>query len=170
MDESTIRIVIDALKEASIDLVVTMPEEPTAPLTNAIKQDPYFTTFTAVGEGSGIAFCAGAALGGRPCVFVTGIAGLLAGAWALANMGPIYGAPFTIIASYRGDFGDNTRVAGDWLLMFKQMGEPLLDTLRIPYQIVDHKAAIEPAIRRATFACRDYQTPVALLLTGDVLW
>jgi len=170
MDQHSVQVIIETLKEEGVDLAVTLPEEPTFALTEAMRQDPFFQAVTVAGEGNGLAFCAGAALGGRGCVFVTGIAGLLAGAWALANMGPIYGAPFTIIASYRGDFGDNTRVAGDWLHMFKQMGEPLLNTLQIPYQVVDRKDAIEPAIRRANFACRDYETPVALLFTGDVLW
>ena len=170
MDDATTKLVMDALKEAAIDLVVTLPEEPTSSLTTATRQDPFFTTINAVGESNGIALCAGAALGGRDCVFVTGVAGMLVGSWALAQMGMVYGAPFMIMASYRGDFGDHTAIPGSQLLMFKQVLEPHLNTLRIPYQIIDRKDAIERSIQRAHFACRDYETPVAVLLTGEVLW
>jgi sulfopyruvate decarboxylase TPP-binding subunit len=170
MDDAITRIVMDSLKEAAIDLVVTLPEEPTSSLTNATRRDPYFTTVNVAGESSGMALCAGAALSGRDCVFVTGVAGMLVGSWALAQMGMVYGAPFMILASYRGDFGDHTAIPGSQLLMFKQVLEPHLKTLHIPYQIVDRTADIEKSIQRAHFACRDYETPVALLLTGEVLW
>src|SRR5581483_11098994 len=87
MDDPTIASVIGALKHASIDLVVTLTEEPTARLTQATAADPYFRTVSVVGENQGIAICAGAALSGRNAVFVTGVAGLLVGAWALAQVG-----------------------------------------------------------------------------------
>src|SRR5436189_214268 len=104
MDDPTIESVIAALKEASIDLVVTLTEEPTARLTQTTQQDPFFRTVPVVNENQGVAICAGAALAGRNPVFVTGVAGLLVGAWALAQVGIVYAAPFVILASYRGDF------------------------------------------------------------------
>ena len=82
MDEATVGIAMDALKESAIDLVVTLPEEPTHALPEATQKDPYFTTVIAAGEGNGLAVCGGAALSGRDCVFVTGVAGLLVGTWA----------------------------------------------------------------------------------------
>src|SRR5581483_28358 len=156
MDDPTIASVIGALKHASIDLVVTLTEEPTARLTQATAADPFFRTVSVVGENQGIAICAGAALSGRNSVFVTGVAGLLVGAWALAQVGMVYAAPFVILASYRGDFGDHTGIPGDQSLMFKQVAEPLLSAVRVPYQILDRKDDVEGAIRRAQNACRDF--------------
>src|SRR6266487_4968678 len=87
------------------------------------------------GRVTGVQTCAlpisGAALGGRRVVFVTGIAGLLVGTWALSQMGMVYGAPILILASYRGDFGDHSGIPGSQLLMFKQVAEPLLGALRV---------------------------------------
>src|SRR5438128_1399476 len=74
MDQATVGVVIDALKEAEIDLVVTLPEEPTHDLPSATQKDPYFTTVIVAGEGNGLALCGGAALAGRDCIFVTGVA------------------------------------------------------------------------------------------------
>jgi len=170
MNEQAVKVIIETLKEESIDLVVTLPESSSYKLTEAVRQDPFFHSITVAGEGNGIALCAGASLGGRKCVFVTGVAGLLVGAWALAQVGMVYGIPILIIASYRGDFGDRSGTPGSQLLMFQQVAEPLLKTLKIPYRIVDANAGLKRMIRDANFACWDYNTPVVLLLTGEVLW
>jgi hypothetical protein len=46
MEQETISIIINAFKEERIDLVVTLPEEPTSPLTEEIRKDPSFTRIT----------------------------------------------------------------------------------------------------------------------------
>jgi sulfopyruvate decarboxylase TPP-binding subunit len=170
MDEDSVRIAIEALKAEGIDLVVTLPEEPTYSLTDAIRNDPYFTALTAASEGSGIALCGGAAFGGRPSAFVTGVAGMLVGAWAMAQVGKIFGAPILILASYRGDFGDATGIPGAQLRMFKQVAEPLLDdVMDFPYVIVRHKSELAAAIHNGFFACQNYNVPVVILLSGEVV-
>ena len=146
MDKESTQVVVDSLKQAGVDLVVTLVEEPTHSVIDATRADPFFTTVTTVNESHGLALCSGAALGGRDCVFFTGVAGLLVGSWALAQMGMVYAAPFTIIASYRGDFADRTGIPGSQLLMFRQTVEPLLNTLRIPYEIINNPALWAPAI------------------------
>jgi sulfopyruvate decarboxylase subunit alpha len=170
MEPETIAKIIDTLKAERIDLVVTLPEEPTSPLTETIRRDPYFTSVTVASENNGITLCAGASLGGRRCLFVTGTAGLLVGTWSLAQMGVLYGIPVLIMASYRGDIGDRSGVSGAQLFMFKQLGEPMLNTLRIPYRIIARKKDLEREIRDSHLACREYGTPLVLLLTGEVLW
>ena len=126
MEQETIAKIIDTLKSEGIDLVVTLPEEPTSPLTETIRRDPYFTSVTVANENNGVALCAAASLGGRRCIFVTGIAGLLVGTWSLAQMGVLYGIPVLIMASYRGDISDRSGVSGAQLFMFQQLGEPML--------------------------------------------
>jgi len=170
MGAEAVRTVIETFKEEGIDLIVTLPEEPTFSLTDAIRKDPYFTAATVTDENTGICLSAGAALGGRSTVFVTGVAGLLVSTWALAQMGMVFGAPFIIMASYRGDFGDRTGIPGSQLAMFKRVAEPLLQTLNVPYQIVDQETKLKKAIVGAHFACRSYSSPVALMLAGEVLW
>ena len=170
MDQQSVQVIIDTFKEEGIDLVVTLPEEPTFALTEAVRQDPYFSAVTVAGEGNGIAFCAGAALGGRRVTFVNGVAGLLVSSWALSQMGMVYGAPILILASYRGDFGDHSGIPGSQLLMFKQVAEPLLGALRIPYRVANQKATLKRMLQEGSFACQDYSHPIALLLSGEVLW
>ncbi|MGH7834486.1 MAG: thiamine pyrophosphate-binding protein [Candidatus Binatia bacterium] len=170
MDKETIQLVIETLKEEEIDLVVTLPEEPTAPLTEAIRNDPYFTAVTVANENNGIALCAGASLGGRRCIFVTGIAGLMVGTWALGQMGILYGIPLLILASYRGDISDRSGISGAQLFMFAQVAEPLLQALRVPFRVVSKKAELRQTLKDAQGACDDFGTPLVLLLSGEVLW
>jgi sulfopyruvate decarboxylase subunit alpha len=170
MDTETIGLVIEAFRDERIDLVVTMPEEPTYPLTSTIRDDPNFQSITVPSEGTGIACTAAATLGGRRAVFVTGIAGLLVGGWALSQMGPHYGIPLFIMASYRGDFSDHSPIPGTVLGAMGLVGEPLLNALRIPYRIADEKRTLKRMIRDAHGATRRYDTPTVLLLTGEVLW
>jgi sulfopyruvate decarboxylase TPP-binding subunit len=170
MDVEAVRLITDALKDEGIDLVVTLPEEPTSSLTNSLREDPYFTVVSAASEGSGIAATAGAAFGGRKAMFVTGIAGLLVGTWALSQTGTIFGAPMLVMASYRGDFGDITGIPGSQLAMFRSVAEPLLNALRVPYLVLDSRATLKRKIHDALFASQDYEQPVVMLLTGDVLW
>jgi sulfopyruvate decarboxylase subunit alpha len=170
MEKDVIDIVVRTLKKEKIDLVVTLPEEPTSPLTEAIRKDPYFTSITVVAEGHGISLCAGASLSGRRCVFVTGIAGLMVGTWSLSQMGALYGIPVLILASYRGDIADRSGISGAQLFMFQQLGEPLLNALRIPYRIIEKKDELERRIIDGHAACQGFGTPLVLLLTGDVLW
>ena len=170
MDQQTIQLIAEALKEEGINLVVTMPEEPTYPLTDYLSKDPYFSTITVSAEGHGLALCAGASVGGRKCIFVTGIAGLLVGSWALAQIGLLYGIPTLILASYRGDIGDRSGISGPQLFMFQQVAKPLLEALHVPFVVVERKDTLKRKIRDTYFACEEYETPIVMLLTGEVLW
>jgi sulfopyruvate decarboxylase TPP-binding subunit len=170
MDAESVAIITEALKTEGVNLVVTLPEEPTSSLIHALREDAYFTLVDAASEGSGIAAAAGASLSGRTAIFVTGVAGMLVGTWALSQVGTIFGAPMVIMASYRGDFGDATGIPGSQSLMFKQVAEPLLKTLQLPYLIVDRKDALERKIRDAIYACRDFEKPVVMLLAGEVIY
>jgi sulfopyruvate decarboxylase TPP-binding subunit len=170
MQPESIEIIVDVLKEEGVDLVVTLPEEPNASLTQAIRTDPYFTAITVANEGHGLAMCAGAAFGGRRCVFVTGVAGLLVGTWSLAQFGMVYGAPMLILASYRGDFSDRSGIPGTQTLMFGQVAQPLLQSLRLPSRVVEQRSRLRRTLRDAWLASQDYGMPVVLLLTEEVLW
>ena len=65
MDQEAVAIITEALKADSVNLVVTLPEEPTSALIHALREDLYFTIVDAASEGSGIAAAAGASLSGR---------------------------------------------------------------------------------------------------------
>jgi sulfopyruvate decarboxylase TPP-binding subunit len=95
---------------------------------------------------------------------------MMVGTWALGQLGTIFGAPMLVLASYRGDFGDATGIPGAQSLMFKQVAKPLLDALQLPYLVADKRETLARSVQDAFFACQDYEKPIVLLLTGEVLW
>jgi len=49
MDQHSVKVIIETLKEEGIDLAVTLPEEPTYSLTEAMREDPFFQAVTVAG-------------------------------------------------------------------------------------------------------------------------
>ena len=52
MDQHSVQVIIETLKEEGVDLAVTLPEEPTFSLTEAMREDPFFQAVTVAGEGN----------------------------------------------------------------------------------------------------------------------
>src|SRR5262249_6865831 len=170
MDQHSVQVIIETLKEEGIDLAVTLPEEPTFALTEAMREDPFFQAVTVAGGGNGIPFRARAPPGWGRGGFLTRLSWPFVGPLSLLHMGTVYCAPLLILPSYRGDFGDHSGIPGSQLLMFKQVAEPLLGALRVPYRVVNQKATLKRMIQEGSFACQDYSHPIVLLLSGEVLW
>jgi hypothetical protein len=59
MDAEPARLIIEALKEEKIDLYVTLPEEPTVSLTQAVQADPYVQCVMVASEDGRVALTAG---------------------------------------------------------------------------------------------------------------
>lgn len=170
MEATVARAIIDTLRAEGIDLVVTLPEEPTNDLSEMLRADPRFTFVSVTSESHGLALCAGASVAGRPCVFITGIAGLMVGTWMLSHMSLLYGIPLLLLVSYRGDISDRSAIPGASLHLFKTVAEPLLNLLHVRYVIADRPEALPELIRDAHFTAQEQSAPVALLMTGRVLW
>jgi sulfopyruvate decarboxylase subunit alpha len=161
--------IISILKEQGIDFVVTLPEDPSARLTSKISKDPYFTYIRVVNEGHGVGITAGAGLAGRKAIFVTGIAGLMVSTWQIVETGLYARIPYILLISYRGDIGDES-VAGTQLYIFKQIAEPLLRTIQVPYRIINEPSKLRSAFIDALGSAKRNKTPVVLLLTEEALW
>ena len=161
--------IISILKEQGIDFVVTLPEDPSARLTSKISKDPYFSYVRVVNEGHGVGITAGAGLAGRKAMFVTGIAGLMVSTWQIVETGLYARIPYILLISYRGDIGDES-VAGTQLYIFKQIAEPLLRTIQVPYRVVNDPSKLRSSFIDALGSAKRNKTPVVLLLTEEALW
>ncbi len=171
MNDEVSKKIMDIFKEEGVDFVVNLPEDSTANLTDKIRSDNYFTFVTVTNEDQGIAFTAGASLTGKKPVFITGI-GLLVGAWALSMMRIVYNTPLVLLIAYRGTIGDRSAsyVPAPYLDLFGQVAEPLLQALKIPYLQVGKIGDLKRSISDSIFTSVEQQTPVAILLSGEVLW
>ena len=165
LKDGTVREILSALNEAGFDFVSSLPDSDFIPLQKAVAQDPRFTFAPCSNESIATGVCAGAWLGGKRPALMIATSGLIVASWPLAAICWQWGIPLLLMIPYRGDIGD-----GFWIMKtYQYTTEPLLKLLQIPIMVVRDVASIKESIRRSMKSMEGWQTPVALLMTGEVL-
>jgi sulfopyruvate decarboxylase subunit alpha len=154
------------LKEAGINFVSGLPDGWQRNLHELIDADPDIRYVPVCNEGVGFSVCAGAWLGGRKSALIMENSGLRVAAEYIARISLGCGVPVLLLLSYRGDLGDTEH----WAIPHGIVAEPLLDALRIPYQVVREKEKLRAAIKRAQRLAEAQLQPVAVLISGDCIW
>ena len=166
MLDAALREAVGGLKEAGIDFVSGLPDGWQRNLHEAIEADPSFQYVPVCNEGVGFSVCAGAWLGGKKTALIMENSGLRVAAEYIARISLGCGVPVLLLLSYRGDLGDTEH----WSIPHAIVAEPLLDALRIPYQVVRQREQLRAAIKRAQRLAEAQLQPVALLVSGDCIW
>lgn len=168
MKPETISAVMDGLREAGIDFVVTLPSTGVAPLVPELMEDSGLKHVPVGNEGDGVVICAGAWLGGKKPALIIENTGVVVGAYALTGLDCMYaGMPILIIVDHRGGFGDG---GGYFYFGGGQMAPVILEGLRIPYTIVRETRVLKAEIVRGQSTAEAYGKPVAVLLSGEDVW
>jgi len=154
------------LKESGINFVSGLPDGWQRNLHELIDADPDIRYVPVCNEGVGYSLCAGAWLGGRKTALIMENSGLRVAAEYIARISLGAGVPVLLLLSYRGDLGDTEH----WAIPHAIVAEPLLDALRIPYQIVRRPAELRATIKRAHRLSEAQLHPVAVLVSGDCIW
>ncbi|GAA0995433.1 thiamine pyrophosphate-binding protein [Subtercola frigoramans] len=145
MKATAVDAVIRGLKKAGVSIVCYLPDSLFKELYPALDADPELRTIQVTNEGEGAAICGGVFLSGKRAVLIMENSGLRASVEPLARMGLGAGIPVVMLMSYRGELGENNW----WAIPHGITMEPILDALRVPYQIIRDEAAIEDAITDA---------------------
>jgi sulfopyruvate decarboxylase subunit alpha len=127
MKKSAVEAVIRGLKKADVSVVCYLPDSLFKELYPALDADPDIRTI------------------GKKAALVMENSGLRASVEPLARMGLGAGIPVVMLMSYRGELGENNW----WAIPHGITMEPVLDALRIPYQVVREEDKIERAITDA---------------------
>jgi sulfopyruvate decarboxylase subunit alpha len=154
------------LKEAGVDFVSGLPDGWQRNLHELIDADPAIRYVPVCNEGVGFSVCAGAWLGGRKTALIMENSGLRVAAEYIARISLGAGVPVLLLLSYRGDLGDTEH----WAIPHAIVAEPLLQALRIPYQVVRRRAELRAVIKRAQRLSEAQLHPVAVLVSGDCIW
>lgn len=166
MKQENARLLIDSLREAGIDIVTAMTDSILKDALELLASQEDIKYVPVSNEMTGVAICSGAWLGGKNPALLMPTAGLLVASWPLASLNMAFGIPILLVIAYRGDIGDEY-----WYMRpYKLITEPLLNVLQIPYRIVNRPEDVKKSIVDAVKTARAYLTPVAILITGDVLW
>ena len=166
MQADAAQAALAGLKEAGIDFVSGLPDGWQRQLHELIEADPGMQYVPVCNEGVGFSVCAGAWLGGRKTALIMENSGLRVAAEYIARISLGCGVPVVLMCSYRGDLGDTEH----WAIPHRIVAEPLLDALRIPYQVIRHIEDLRKAIKRAHRLAEAQLHPVALLIGGDCVY
>src|SRR3981081_86964 len=145
MKQSAVDAVIRGLKKAGVSIVCYLPDSLFKELYPALDADPDIRTVRVTNEGEGAAICGGVFLSGRRAALGVEDSGGRAAAEHLARLGLGAGIPVIMLMSYRGELGENNW----WAIPHGITMEPLLEALRVPYQVVREEDKIERAIADA---------------------
>lgn len=162
-EESGPRIIVEAMKEAGINFVTSLPDYNIARLLELVEGERDIKHVPLCREEEGIGICAGAYMGGKTTALIMQNGGFLNSCNALTTTALNFNIPMLLLIYYAGDIGDEG---------FSTLGsvtEPVLAGLGIRHYILRKLDEIRPMIKGATTLAVDSRRPVAVLLTKDVL-
>lgn len=165
MNEATTSVITEALVQAGIDFVATLPEGNYQPLIASIEAEPSITYVPLAREEEGIGICAGAFLGGKKPALLIMNAGFLDSTNALATLNIMSGIPLVLLIGYSGGMSE-------FLWMHSQIGvvtEPVLRAMGIVYELADKLSEVKKQVFDAHILASISRRPVALLLNKDCL-
>jgi sulfopyruvate decarboxylase alpha subunit len=165
MKPDAVSATVQGLKDGGINFVASLPCTALAEVIPAIASDPAFIHVEVTTEADAIGILAGARLGGKRAALLTENSGLLVASYALRNLEIFGGIPILLVLDHRGGFGEPE---GYWYFPIGSVTLPILDTLGIPYSLVDSDSAIRDAIVRGAMTVEASRRPAAILIGPGV--
>jgi sulfopyruvate decarboxylase subunit alpha len=157
------RLIVDAMKEAGVNFVTSLPDANLARLLAALDAERDLLHVTLCREEEGIGICTGAYAGGRTPAIVMQNGGFLNSCNALTTTALNFNIPVLLLIYYAGDLGD------EGFATLGSVTEPVLRGLGIRYYKLRKNEEIRATIKGAATLAIDSRKPVAVLLTKDVL-
>ena len=166
VSQASSRAVYYALKSCGVRLVSALPETWLVHLIRMAEEDPEMTLVRLAKEEEGVGISAGAHFAGFKSAMLMQNHGFLAAINGIVSFAHLYRIPLLMLISDRGRFGERD----PWQTQGGNVTEPVLQSLRIPYQHLDDPAQVEKKIRHAQTLAQSSLQPVALLLMRDLMW
>jgi sulfopyruvate decarboxylase subunit alpha len=161
--EDAAKTIFNGLKEAGINLIVTLPDINLAQLLHEVEADRDVMHVPLCREEEGIGICAGAYLVGKKCAAIMQNGGFFNSNNAIVTTLLQYQIPLLLFIYYAGDIGDRTFSTSG------RLTEPVLQALGIRHYVMREPGDAPELINRAQILAEDSRCPVALLLTKESL-
>lgn len=157
------QVFVEALHQANVGLVATLPESHLKSIYVAIDEDPDIQMVRVSNEADLPGLIAGSYVGGTRALMISENSGLRQACEPIARFSFAHQIPLVMVVSYRGDFGESNW----WGHNHAQVMPPLLEALRIPMKIVDRIDDLPSMVSKAFDHAYASQWPVCLVLTGE---
>ena len=166
MKSDAAEFAIGAMIDSGINFVACLPDSAFKEIYEPISAESRLEYIQVANEGDGVGVCMGAWLGGKKPVLMMENSGFAVTPYALMR-GPIaFGIPMLLLIAHRGGFHDQR-----WFSVpFGWGTQPLLDAMRISYEVVTRPEDVRAAVTGAVKSMNSMQAPVAVLLAGGTLF
>jgi sulfopyruvate decarboxylase subunit alpha len=154
------------MKAAGVTLVSALPETWLVHLIRMADEDPDMTLVRLAKEEEGVGISAGAHFAGIKSAMLMQNHGFLQSINGIVGVSLLYKIPLLMLITDRGTFGEKD----PWQTEGGKHTRPVLDALKIARDDLRTPDEAETKIARAMALAQSSLSPVALLLSRDLMW
>jgi sulfopyruvate decarboxylase subunit alpha len=166
VSERNSKLVYDALLAAGVEVISALPETWLVHLVRLADDDPGMTLVRLAKEEEGVGISAGAHLAGKKAAMLMQNHGLLQAVNGIVSLAQLYKIPLLMLISDRGHLGE----PDPWQTQGGKATRPVLDALGIVTDELHDPVAVQVQVARAMTLAQSSLSPVALLLTRELMW
>ena len=159
------KIIFDGIKAAGIRTVSALPETWLGLLLQRAEDDPELELIQVAKEEEAIGVAAGAYFAGEPHLLLMQNHGFLAAINGIVSLAQLYSIPLCMLIALRGHWGEPY----SWHTRGGIVTEGVLRALAIPFEYARDPEVVAAQIRDAYTFSESSLSPVALLLTRDLM-
>ncbi len=159
------KIIFEGIKAAGIRTVSALPETWLGLLLQRAEDDPELELIQVAKEEEAIGVAAGAYFAGEPHLLLMQNHGFLAAINGIVSLAQLYSIPLCMLISLRGHWGEPYA----WHTRGGIVTEGVLRALAIPFEYARDPDKVAAQIRDAYTFSESSLSPVALLLTRDLM-
>ena len=159
------RLIYDSLKACDVRLMSALPETWLVHLIRMADDDPEVTLVRLAKEEEAVGISAGAHLAGVKSAMLMQNHGFLASINGIVSLAMLYGIPLCMLIALRGHWGEPY----PWHTRGGIVTEGVLRALNIPFEYARSPNDVGRQIHEAYTFSQSSLSPVALLLTRDLM-
>jgi sulfopyruvate decarboxylase subunit alpha len=159
------KAVFEGIKAAGITSVSALPETWLGLMLQWAEADPEIRLVQVAKEEEAVGIAAGAYFAGEPHVLLMQNHGFLAAINGIVSLAQLYSIPLCMLVALRGHWGEPYA----WHTRGGIVTEPVLRALGIPFEYARDPKQVARQIREAYTFSESSLSPVALLLTRDLM-
>ena len=160
------KVVYDALTAAGVSVISALPETWLVHLVRMADDDPDMTLVRLAKEEEGIGISTGAHFAGARSALLMQNHGFLQSINGIVSCALLYKVPLLMLISDRGHLGE----PDPWQTEGGRYTRHVLDALRIVHSELRAPDSVEHEVAEAMALAQSSLSPVALLLTRDLMW
>jgi len=160
------QVVYDAIKGVGVRMVSALPETWLVHLIRMADEDPDMTLVRLAKEEEGVGGSAGAHFAGVKSAMLMQNHGFLQAINGIVGVSLLYKIPLLMLITDRGGFGEKD----PWQTEGGKHTRPVLDALHIAREDLTRPDDVEPRLAKAMTLAQSSLSPVALLLSRDLMW